>query len=100
KLRSTVDKVQPCLPGVQFGGVCPRLAAAADTLAVVRSFAHSNSGHGGGTHWVMTGYNFVQADNGGGQNQPGIGAMVSRYRGANNPATGLPTYARLGGILG
>src|SRR5207237_6586292 len=24
----------------------------------------------------------------------------SRYRGANNPATGLPTYARLGGILG
>ena len=26
-------------------------------MAFVRSFAHTNSGHGGGTHWVMTGYN-------------------------------------------
>ncbi len=89
-----------CLPGVQFGSVFPKLAQNADKLAVVRSFAHSNSGHGGGTHWVMTGYNFRQADNGGGQNKPGIGAIVSRYRGANNPATGLPSYVRFGSILG
>jgi hypothetical protein len=33
-------------------------------MAFVRSFAHRNSGHGGGTHWVMTGYNFPPADNG------------------------------------
>ena len=95
----TVGSVPTCLPGVQFGGVFPKMARA-DKLAFVRSFAHSNSGHGGGTHWVMTGYNFPQADNGGGQSKPGIGAIVSRYRGANNPATGLPTYVRSGGILG
>jgi uncharacterized protein DUF1501 len=100
EFRSTVDHVQTALPGVQFGGVFPKLAANADKLAVVRSFAHSNSGHGGGTHWVMTGYNFPQADNGGGQNKPGIGAIISRFRGANNPATGLPTYVRFGGTLG
>ncbi len=100
EFRSTVGSVDTCLPGVKFGGVFPELAQNADKMAVVRSFAHSNSGHGGGTHWVMTGYNFVQADNGGGQNRPGIGAVVSRFRGANNPSTGLPTYTRMGGILG
>ena len=100
EFRSTVGHVATCLPGVQFGGVFPKMAQNADKLAVVRSFAHSNSGHGGGTHWVMTGYNFPQADNGGGQNKPGIGAIVSRFRGANNPASGLPTYVRSGCILG
>jgi len=100
EFRSTVGSTPTCLPGVQFGGVFPKLAQNADKLAVVRSFAHSNSGHGGGTHWVMTGYNFPQADNNGGQNKPGIGAIVSRFRGANNAASGLPTYVRFGGTLG
>jgi Protein of unknown function (DUF1501) len=100
EFKSTVGSVPTCLPGVQFGGVFPKMARNADKLAVVRSFAHTNSGHGGGTHYVMTGYNFPQADNGGGQNKPGIGAIVSRYRGANNPATGLPNYVRSGSTLG
>ena len=59
-----------------------------------------HSGHGGGTHWVMTGYDFAAADNGAPANKPGLGAIVSRYRGANNPSTGLPNYVRSGGILG
>ena len=100
EFKSTVGSVPTCLPGVQFGGVFPKMAQNADKLAVVRSFAHTNSGHGGGTHYVMTGYNFPQADNGGGQTKPGIGAIVSRYRGANNPATGLPNYVRSGSTLG
>src|SRR5438445_259610 len=54
----------------------------------------------GGTHWVMTGYDFPPADNGQGQNKPGLGAIVARHRGANNARTGLPNYVRLGGILG
>jgi hypothetical protein len=100
EFRSTVGAVPTSLPGVEFGGVFPKLAGMADRLAVVRSFAHSNSGHGGGTHWVMTGYNFPPADNGQPPIKPGIGSIVARYRGSNNAATGLPTYVRLGGILG
>src|SRR5271166_5122057 len=38
EFRSTVDHVATCLPGVQFGGVFPELAANADKMAVVRSF--------------------------------------------------------------
>jgi hypothetical protein len=92
--------VQTKLPGVQIGGVFPKLAAHADKLAFVRSFAHTNSGHGGGTHWVMTGYNYPPADNGMSPIKPGLGSILARYRGPNNPATGLPNYVRMGDILG
>jgi hypothetical protein len=100
EFRSTVGAVQTNVPGIQIGGVFPRMARVADKMAFVRSFAHRNSGHGGGTHWVMTGYDFPPADNGQAPIKPGLGSILSRFRGANNSATGLPTYVRLGGILG
>jgi hypothetical protein len=100
EFRSTVGAVQTNLPGVEFGGVFPEMARVADKLAVVRSFAHRNSGHGGGTHWVMTGYDFPPADNGAAPIKPGLGSILARYRGPNNQATGLPNYVRMGGILG
>jgi hypothetical protein len=99
EFRSTVGAVQTALPGVQIGGVFPQMARVADRMAFVRSFAHSNSGHGGGTHWVMTGHDFPPADNGQPQSQPGFGSILARQRGPNS-STGLPTYVRLSGILG
>src|SRR4051812_21285292 len=81
EFRSTVGAVSTNVPGIELGGVFPRMAGVMDKLAVVRSFAHSNSGHGGGTHWVMTGYNFPPADNGQAQIKPGFGSILSRFRG-------------------
>src|SRR5438309_8219241 len=52
EFRSIVGATPTTLPGVQIGGVFPKMAAKADKLAFVRSFAHTNSGHGGGSHWV------------------------------------------------
>ncbi|HLN27251.1 MAG TPA: DUF1501 domain-containing protein [Gemmataceae bacterium] len=98
--RSTVGAVTTNVPGVEIGGVFPKMAQVADKLAFVRSFAHGNSGHGGGTHWVMTGYNFPPADNNQPAIKPGLGSILARVRGANNPATGLPNYVRIGGIYG
>src|SRR4029077_13932868 len=63
EFRSTVGAVKTNLPGVEIGGVFPKIAERADQMAFMRSFAHQNSGHGGGTHWVMTGYDFKAADN-------------------------------------
>jgi len=97
--RSTVGSVQTRLPGVRIGGLFPKLGQVADRMAFVRSFAHQNSGHGGGTHWVMTGYDYRQADNGAAPIRPGFGAITARFRGANNSKTGLPTYVRMGNIL-
>jgi hypothetical protein len=98
--RSVVGAVKTNVTGIELGGVFPRLAKNADKMAFVRSFAHGNSGHGGGTHWVMTGYDFPPADNGQAAIKPGMGAILARHRGPSNPRTGLPTYVRMGGILG
>lgn len=96
--RSVTGEVKTNLTGVTLGGNFERMATVADRMAFVRSFAHTNSGHSGGTHYVMTGYNNRLADNGAISTRPGIGSIVSRVRGTNHPQTGLPTYVRLGGI--
>jgi hypothetical protein len=98
--RSTVGAVKTNVSGIEIGGVYPKMAQVADKMAFVRSFAHGNSGHGGGTHWVMTGYDFPPADNGQAQVRPGLGSVLARVRGPNSPATGLPTYVRIGHIYG
>jgi hypothetical protein len=96
--RSTTGEVATNLPGVTIGGTLPKIASVADKMAFVRSFAHTNSGHGGGTHYVMTGYDNRKVDNGGVPDRPGYGSILARARGASNPSTGIPTYVRMGDI--
>ena len=96
--RSVSGEVKTNIPGVTLGGHFEKLARVADKMAFVRSFAHTNSGHGGGTHFVMTGYDNRQVDNGGLPTRPSQGSILSRVRGANHPVTGIPTYVRLNGI--
>lgn len=96
--RSVTGEVKTNLPGVTLGGNFEQMAKVADKMAFVRSFAHTNSGHSGGTHYVMTGYDNRLADNGAVPARPGIGSIVARVRGTNHPETGIPTYIRLGGI--
>jgi Protein of unknown function (DUF1501) len=98
EIRSTTGTVKSRLPGVELGGTFERVAASADKFAFVRSFAHGNSGHGGGTHWVMTGYDYPAADNGAAPIKPGLGSVLARFRGATGPG-GLPTYVRFRDIL-
>ncbi|HEX3148428.1 MAG TPA: DUF1501 domain-containing protein [Gemmataceae bacterium] len=98
EIRSVTGAVKTKLPGAQLGGTFERMAANADKFAFVRSFAHSNSGHGGGTHWVMTGYDYPAADNGAAPIRPCCGSMLSRYRGATGH-DGLPTFVRFRDIL-
>lgn len=96
--RSVTGEVTTNLPGVSLGGTFPKMAQVMDKLALVRSFAHRNSGHGGGTHWVMTGYDNRQIDNGGLPSRPSFGSILARTRGTNHPSTGIPTYVKLSGI--
>lgn len=98
EFRSVTGEVSTTLPGVTLGGTFPEMAKVADKLAFVRSFAHRNSGHGGGTHWVMTGYDNRQVDNGGKPSRPSLGAITAKVRGANHPKTGIPTFVRMNAI--
>lgn len=96
--RSVTGETATTIPGVTLGGHFRETAQIADKMAFVRSFAHTNSGHGGGTHFVMTGYDNRSIDNGGLPSRPSIGSIASKVRGPNNVRTGLPTYVRLGNI--
>jgi len=84
--RSTTGEVKTAIPGVTFGGTFPRLAAMADRMAVVRSFAHGVNEHERAIRHVMTGGNSIGAS---------LGAICSRLRGGNHPVTGMPTFAHL-----
>jgi hypothetical protein len=96
--RSVTGDTATNVPGVSIGGYFSETARVADKMAFVRSFAHTNSGHGGGTHYVMTGYDNRTIDNGGLPSRPSIGSIASKVRGPNNAQTGMPTYVRLGSI--
>ncbi len=96
--QSVTGEVASAIKGVTIGGSLPKIAGVLDKMAIVRSFHHKNSGHGGGTHWLMTGYDNRSVDNGGVPSRPSMGAVVSRFRGANHEKTGIPTYVGLGKI--
>lgn len=96
--RSMVGALKTSVPGVEIGGLFPELGKRMHHLALVRSFAHGNSGHAGGTHFVMTGTDHPPADNGSAQIKPSLGSLTARVRGTNHPETGVPTYIRLAGL--
>jgi uncharacterized protein (DUF1501 family) len=96
--RSVTGETATNVPGVSIGGNFREMAAVADKMAFVRSFAHTNSGHGGGTHFVMTGYDNRNIDNGGLPSRPSMGSILSKVRGPNNDQSGMPTYVRLSNI--
>jgi Protein of unknown function (DUF1501) len=98
EFRSCVGETRTNVSGMEFGGLFPKMAQFADRMAVVRSFTHGNSGHGGGTHYVMTGYDHPPADAGLSPIKPSFGSIAARVRGNNNPASGVPTYVRLSGL--
>jgi hypothetical protein len=98
EFRSMVGAVQTSLPGVQIGGLLAQIAKRAHRMAFVRSFTHGNSGHAGGTHYVMTGTDHPPADSGAPPIKPSFGSITAKVRGSNNPGTGTPTYIRLSGL--
>ncbi len=98
EFRSMIGDVQTRVPGLRLGSLFPLMGRMADKMAFVRSFAHGNSGHSGGTHYVMTGVDHPPADGGAPPIRPSMGSITARVRGANNPASGLPTYVRISGL--
>ena len=81
-IRSCIGEIPTRLPGVTFGSAFPQLAARADRLAVVRSFASGDAGHNPDP--LLTGNSPLKAT---------MGAHHARLVGANHPETAMPTSA-------
>jgi hypothetical protein len=80
EIHSIFGEVKTTLPGVTFGGHFPKLAALAQRIAVVRSFASNNGDH----------QNYVAVAGGNPLKVP-MGTLYSRIAGSNNPRTGIPS---------
>lgn len=83
EIRGLTGEVQTRIPGVQFGGSFPKLAAMADKLSVVRSFVHGNGNHDGGQRLFGMGQ------------ETALSSIYSRLLGPTDPTTGMMSTAFL-----
>jgi hypothetical protein len=91
-VRSATGEVKTMLPGVTFGGTFPQLARHAHRMAVLRTFQHPVGDHEKAIRHVLTGGTSPDGNQASGFS---IGSAYTRLRGANHPATGMPTYGLL-----
>jgi hypothetical protein len=79
-IRSIFGEVKTSLPGVTFGATFPKLAAVADRIAVVRSFASNNGDH----------QNYISVAGGNSLKAP-MGTLYARIAGTSDPRSGIPS---------
>jgi uncharacterized protein (DUF1501 family) len=95
EFRGEFQPIATNVPGVQLCEHLPRLAQQMDKVALVRSFGHSDSGHGPADHYMLTGYLPGAGFNGGlkpNNQRPAHGAVISRQLG---PRGSVPPYVCL-----
>lgn len=90
--RSTGGPFRPVatkVPGLEVCEYLPRMAAAADKLAVIRSMKTQSPDHPDGIYHMHTGYKQSERTP-----HAEIGAVVAKYNG--NPDADLPSFVRTG----
>jgi hypothetical protein len=95
EFRGDFQPISTNVPGIQLCEHLPRLARQMDKFALVRSFAHGNSDHGGADHYMLTGYKPAAGFNGGlkpNNQRPAHGAVIARQQG---PRGLVPPYVCL-----
>ena len=76
--------------GARVSELLPLHARVADKFTLIRSLAHDDSGHGSATKNVLTGYKHPPGTNEGTVLYPNVGAIVSKWREAQQRQ--LPNY--------
>lgn len=89
--RGPWKPIQTKLPGVQFCELLPKQAQLADKLAILRSCAHKESGHGSAVKNLNTGYLHPPNTNEGTFLYPSLGSIVAKVR--ETQRSSLPHYA-------
>jgi hypothetical protein len=93
EFRGPFNEISTNVPGTRIGEHLPKCARHIDKLALVRSFTHTDAGHGPADHWMMTGYKpgpgFMDADGMVNNQRPAYGAVVAKELG---PQGALPAY--------
>lgn len=56
EFRGDFQPIATNVPGMELCEHLPQLSRQADKFALLRNFAHTDSGHGPADHWMLTGY--------------------------------------------
>jgi uncharacterized protein (DUF1501 family) len=91
--RGLYRTIQTSVPGMNFCELLPMHARIAHKMAVIRSVAHRESGHGSAIKNLNTGYPHPPGTNEGTFLYPGVGAIVAKSR--EQERRGLPHYVCL-----
>ncbi|HUG68764.1 MAG TPA: DUF1501 domain-containing protein [Pirellulaceae bacterium] len=95
EFRGEFNPISTNVPEIQLCEHLPRLAKQADKFSLVRSFGHSDSGHGPADHYMLTGYLPTAGFNGGlkpNNQRPAHGAIIAKQQG---PRGSVPPYVCL-----
>jgi hypothetical protein len=88
--RGPFKPTDTSVAGIRICEVLPRHAKVADRFAIVRSCAHTESGHGSATKNLLTGYPHPPNTNEGSLLYPSIGSVVAKSR--EKEPRSLPPY--------
>ncbi|MDA1054744.1 MAG: DUF1501 domain-containing protein [Planctomycetota bacterium] len=95
EFRGEFNPISTNVPEIQLCEHLPQLAKQADKFSLVRSFGHSDSGHGPADHFMLTGYLPTAGFNGGlkpNNQRPAHGAIIAKQQG---PRGSVPPYVCL-----
>jgi uncharacterized protein (DUF1501 family) len=88
--RGPLKPIRTKVPGIDICEVFPRQAQLADKVAIIRSCAHKESGHGSATKNLLSGYLHPPNTNEGSLLYPSVGSIVAKVREAERRH--LPHY--------
>lgn len=100
EFRGEFDPIDTAVPGIQLCEHLPTLAKHTDLFSLVRSFGHSNSGHGPADHYMLTAYHPQAGFNANlmpNNQRPSHGSVISRQLG---PRGSVPPYVSLPNMHG
>lgn len=92
---SVAGHIPTALPGVRFASYFPKLAERADRLTIVRSLVAKTANHAKASKNMLTGgiEDPINSTEGGAVINPSMGSLLAQVRGANDPRSGMPSYA-------
>ena len=82
EIRGEFHPIPTKTPGIEFSEHVPMLAQQTDKLAIVRSISHTDSAHGRGMYWNMTGHKPPER-----VDWPSLAVMVSKFHEAPKTST-------------
>lgn len=86
EIRGPFKSISTNVPGTRIGEDLPLLSKHMDKFSMIRSFTHSDAGHGSADHYMLTGYHIAPGFNGNlrpNNQRPAHGSVISQLLGAN-----------------